>query len=146
MSLMSSLYAHLTAKAGIAELIDGKMFPQIAPVGAKPHTVYFRAGRNRQPHSTAASGIVTDRVVFLHFAEHYDTIGQTVGASAVAEAFRNELDCLQRVTINEEIHISRCNLLDERDTLDPVEFAQSDAPHFVRQEYEITYSESLPTL
>ena len=141
MSLMTSLYAHLTAKAGIAELIDSRLYPQIAPPDSpKPHSVYFRAGRNRQPHSGGASGLVTDRVVISHYAATYS------GADAVAEAFRNEMDGLQRVTVDESVQISRTNLLDERDTLDPIEFAQSDAPHFVRQEYEITYSESLPTL
>ena len=141
MSLMTSLFAHLTAKAGIAELIDSRLYPQIAPPDSpKPHSVYYRPRRSRQPHSGGSSGLVTDAVVISHYAETYG------GADAVAEAFRNELDGLSRVRLDDAVDVSVCRLLDERDTLDPIEFGQSDAPHFVRQEYEITYSETLPTL
>lgn len=140
MSLMTDLATYVEAQSGITNLISTRFYPQIAKGGTDlPYTIYSRAGQTRQPHSGGSSGLVTTVVRMVHFAETYG------GAQAVADAFRLEMDGLTRATTVGSTRIHQCRLDSESDSIDPVEFAQNDAPHFVSQEYTITHKESVPT-
>lgn len=140
MSLMTDLATYVEAQSGITSLISTRFYPQIAKGGTDlPYTIYSRASQIRQPHARGSSGLVTTTVRMVHFADTYAT------AQSVADAFRLEMDGLTRATTVGSTKIHQCRLDSESDSIDPVEFAQNSAPHFVAQEYAITHKETAPT-
>lgn len=140
MSLMTDLPTYVEAQSSITTLIGTKFYPQIAKGGTQPpYTIFGRSGQSRNPHSGGASGLVTTIIRMVHFADTYTE------AQAVADAFRLKLDGLTRGTTFGSTHIHQCRLDSESDAIDPVEFAQNSAPHFVAQEYAITCKETVPT-
>lgn len=140
MSLMTDLATYVEAQSGITNLISTRFYPQIAKGGTSlPYTIYSRAGQQRNPKESGSTGLVTTVVRMVHFAETY------AGAQAVADAFRLEMDGLTRATTVGSTKIHQCRLDNESDNIDPVEFAQNSAPHFVAQEYAISHKETVPT-
>lgn len=142
MSLHSSLAAYIETKSAITNIIGTspcKFFPQIAKGGVEvPLAIYSRSSVRRYPTSAGSKGLKTTVVRIVSFGTDYDE------ATNLAEQFRIALDG-KRGVIGDQF-FDACLLIDESDSLEPVQFAQNDAPHFVAQAYQITHYESLPTL
>lgn len=142
MSLQSSLCAYIETKSAITDLIGTspcRFVPQI-PKGnlPLPLAVYSRVSVRRHPKSTGSTGLVTTVIRITSFAQEY------ADAVDLADQFRIVLDGKQGEFGVDDINL--CNLIDESDNIDPVEFAQNDAPHFVSQDYQFMHFESIPTL
>lgn len=142
MSLMTDLATYVEAQSGITDILgatDTKFYPQIAKGGVSlPYTIYYRPANRRNPSNSGSSGLKTTTIRMVHFAKTYG------GADALAEAFRAELDGFPRGSWGSTF-IHQCRLDDESDSLEPLEFAQNDAPHFISQEYAVTYKETVPS-
>lgn len=139
MSLRSSICAYIETKTAITNLIGTRFYPQIVKGGSElPYAVYTRSSVMRNPTSAGSSGMVTTMLRIVTFAESY------TDAEDTADQFRIALDGY-RGTMGDQF-FSSCQLVSESDNIDPVEFAQNSAPHFVAQEYSITHRESAPTL
>lgn len=142
MSLQSSLAAYIETKSAITNIIGTspcKFFPQIAKGGVDvPLAIYSRSSVRRFPTTQGSTGLVTTVMRIVSFGEEY------VDALDLANQFRIALDG-KKGTVGDQ-HFNACLLIDESDSLEPVQFAQNDAPHFVAQEYQITHYESAPTL
>lgn len=138
MSLMTDLEDYLEAQTAITNLIGTRFFPQIAKSADLPYSIYYRVANRRNPSNSGSSGLKTTTLRFVHFAETY------TGADAIAEAFRGELDGFQRDNWGSTF-IHQCRLDDENEQLEPLEFAQNQAPYFIVQEYSVSYKESVPS-
>ena len=142
MSLQSSLCAYIETKSAITNIIGTapcKFLPQMAKGGVLPPlAIYSRSSVKRYPTSAGSKGLVTTVVRIASFGEDYDE------ATDLADQFRIVLDG-KRGTVGDQ-YFDSCLLIDESDSLEPVQFAQNDAPHFVAQEYQIIHYESIPTL
>lgn len=140
MSLRADLCAYLETKTAVTDLIGTRIYPQIAKGNVTlPYVIYSRAGVDRKAISTGASGTVFTTVRLTSFANTYDA------ACDLADQLRIVLDG-KSGTIGDASYFDKCRLIAESDNIDPVEFAQNDAPHFVSQDYQITHTESIPTL
>lgn len=140
MSLYADLCTYIETKTAITNLISTRFYPQIVKGGATlPYAIYSRTNVQRYPVSSGSSGLVTTTVRITSFADTYD------GAVGLANQFRIALDG-KSGTIGSGTVMDKCRLVSESDNIDPVEFAQNDAPHFVSQDYQITHTESIPTL
>lgn len=142
MSLQSSLCTYIETKSAITDLIGTspcRFVPQI-PKGniPLPFAVYSRSSVKRFAKSTGSTGLVATVIRITSFAREY------VDAIDLANQFRIVLDGKQGDIGDEDI--DSCNLIDESDSIDPVEFGQNDAPHFVSQDFQFMHRESLPTL
>lgn len=142
MSLQSSLCTYIETKSAITNLIGTspcRFFPQIVKGGVDlPCAVYSRVSVRRYPKSSGSTGFVNTVIRITSFAREY------TDALDLADQFRIVLDG-KTGTIGSDT-IEMCRLIDESDNIDPVEFAQNDAPHFVSQDYQFTHTESIPTL
>lgn len=141
MSLMTDFATYAEAQTGITDLLGStntRLYPLIALDATLPYTIYYRVANQRQPSNSGSSGFKTTTLRLVHFAETY------IGADALAEAWRAELDGYQRASWGSTF-ITQCRLDDENEQLEPVEFAQNDAPYFVAQEYAVSFTESVPT-
>lgn len=142
MSLHSSIAAYIETKSAITDIIGTapcKFFPQIAKGGVQPPlAIYSRSSVTRKPTTAGSSGLLITVVRIVSFGQDYDE------ATNLANQFRIALDG-KKGTVGDQ-HFGACLLIDESDSLEPVQFAQNDAPHFVAQEYQITHHESVPTL
>lgn len=139
MSLQSDLCTYVESKTAITNLIGTRFYPQIVKGGAElPFAVYSRVSVKRYPASSGSTGLVTTVVRITSFAAEYGD------ACDLADQFRIILDG-KRMTVG-STYFDGCRLIDESDSIDTVEFAQNDAPHFVSQDYQITHYESIPTL
>lgn len=139
MSLQSSLCTYVESKTEVTDLISTRFYPQIVKGGvALPFAVYSRVSVKRYPKSTGSTGLLTTVVRIVSFAQEYSD------AVNLADQFRDILDG-KTGTVGDQ-YFDGCRLIDESDNIDPVEFAQNDAPHFVSQDYQITHYESVPTL
>jgi hypothetical protein len=148
MSLQSSLCAYIETKSAITDIIGTspcRFFPQIVKGSARNAdgsisscAVYSRSSVKRFPTTAGSSGALVTVVRIVSFAQEYGD------AVTLANQFRVALDG-KKGTVGDQ-HFGACLLIDESDNIDPVEFAQNDAPHFVAQEYQITHHESAPTL
>jgi hypothetical protein len=142
MSLQTSLCTYIETKSAITDLIGTspcRFFPQIAKGNVDlPYAVYSRASVERKPKASGSTGFCVTVIRITSFAQQYDD------ACNLADQFRIVLDG-KIGTVGAET-IDSCRLIDERDNIDPVEFAQNDAPHFVSQDYQIMHRESIPTL
>lgn len=142
MSLQTSLAAYIETKTAITDIIGTspcKFFPQIAKGGVDvPLAIYSRSSVKRYPTTAGSSGMLTTVVRIVSFGADY------AEAVDLANQFRIALDG-KKGTVGDQ-HFNACLLIDESDSLEPVQFAQNDAPHFVAQEYQITHTESAPTL
>ena len=140
MSLYADLCTYIETKSAITNLIGTRIYPQIAKGGVSlPYAIYSRSDVKRYPVSAGSMGLVTTTVRITSFAETYD------GAVSLANEFRIALDG-KSGSIGSGSVFDKCRLVNESDSIDPVEFAQNDAPHFVSQDYQITHTESVPTL
>jgi hypothetical protein len=148
MSLQSSLCAYIETKSAITDLIGTapcRFYPQIVKGqvrdtdgSLKSCAVYSRSSVRRFPTTAGSSGALNTVVRIVSFAQEY------ADAVDLANQFRIALDG-KKGTVGDQ-HFGACLLIDESDSIEPVEFAQNDAPHFVAQEYQITHHESAPTL
>lgn len=139
MSLRSSICDYIESKSAITSLIGTRFYPQVAKGGVSlPYAVYRRSSQIRYPASSGSTAIVTTSLRIVSFADTYDE------AESVSDQFRIALDG-KRGTVGDQ-YFSSCQLVGESDDIDPIEFAQSSAPHFVAQEFSITHRESAPTL
>lgn len=138
MSLMTDLATYVEAQATITALIGTKFFPQMAKSAELPYTIYFRPANRRQPKSSGSTGLVTTTVRMVHFAETYTE------ASNIAEQFRLKLDGKPRGTIGSTF-VHQIRLDDDNDALDVIEFGSNAPPHFVTQDYAISYKETVPS-
>lgn len=138
MSLMTDLSTYVESQSSITDLISTKFYPQLAKSASVPYTIYYRPANSRSPHSGGSSGLITTSVRMVHFAATY------AAAANIAEQFRLKLDGFQRDSWGSTF-IHQCRLDDENDNIEPLEFAQNEAPHFVAQEYAVTYKETAPT-
>jgi hypothetical protein len=139
MSLQSSLCAYIETKTAITNLISTRLYPQIVKGGVSlPFAVYSRSSVKRFPKSSGSTGFMVTNVRIVSFAQEY------ADAVDLANQFRIVLDG-KTGTVGDQ-YFDGCRLVDESDSIDPVEFAQNDAPHFVAQEYQIHHYESVPTL
>jgi hypothetical protein len=142
MSLQSSICAYVETKSAITNIIGTspcRFFPQIAKGNQTlPLAVYSRSSVKRFPTSAGSSTALVTVVRIVSFAQEY------VDAVDLANQFRIVLDG-KRGTVGDQ-HFGACLLIDESDSIEPVEFGQNDAPHFVAQEYQISHHESAPTL
>jgi hypothetical protein len=142
MSLQTSLCTYIETKSAITDIIGTspcRFFPQIVKGNVSlPFAVYSRVSVKRHPKSTGSTGFCTTVVRITSFAQEYGD------ACDLANQFRIVLDGKQG-SIGAE-GIDSCRLTDESDSIDPVEFAQNDAPFFVSQDYQINHYESIPTL
>lgn len=142
MSLQSDLCTYIETKSAITDLIGTspcRFFPQIVKGNVSlPFAVYSRVSVKRFPASGGSTGMVVTVVRITSFASEY------ADAVDLANQFRIVLDG-KGGTVGSQF-FEKCRLIDESDNIDPVEFAQNDAPHFVSQDYQITHHESIPTL
>jgi hypothetical protein len=138
MSLMTDLATYVEAQATITALIDTRFFPQIAKSAELPYTIYYRPANRRQHKSGGSTGLVTTTIRMVHFASTY------TAAANLADQFRLKLDGKPRGTIGSTF-LHQVRLEDENDSLEPLEFAQNEAPAFVTQEYAVTYKETVGT-
>lgn len=140
MSLRADLMTYLESKTAITSLVSTRIYPQIAKGDVRlPYVIYSRTAVDRAAIATGASGLVFTTVRLTSFAETYDA------AVNLADQLRIVLDG-KSGTIGDATYFDKCRLIAESDNIDPVEFAQNDAPHFVSQDYQITHTESIPTL
>lgn len=134
MSLSDDLRTKVQATAGITSLIGERFRPQIAEQDDDlPYTIYSRTARRGTVHSGGEANLVVTNVVMTHFAETYNE------AESIAEQFRVALNVLAGVTIG-STPIRSCVLVLESDSLEVLQFAQNDAPHFITQEWEIKHN------
>lgn len=148
MSLQTSLCTYIETKTAITDLIGTapcRFYPQIIKANARAASgalrtcaVYSRVGVTRHPKASGSTGFCTTIIRITSFAQEY------ADACELANQFRIALDGKQGDIGDEDIDGIR--LVDERDNIDPVEFAQNDAPHFVSQDYQVNHYESIPTL
>lgn len=142
MSLQTTLCTYVESKSAITNLIGTspcRFLPQIVKGNVDlPFAVYSRVSVKRHPKSTGSTGFLTTVVRITSFAQAY------ADACNLAEQFRIVLDGKQGEFGVDDI--DSCRLIDESDSIDPVEFAQNDAPHFVSQDYQFNHYESIPTL
>jgi len=138
MSLMTDLATYVEAQATITTLIGTRFFPQLAKSADLPYTIYYRPANKRSSHSGGSTGEITTTVRMVHFAETY------AAAANLADQFRLKFDGKPRGTIG-STYVKQIRLEDERDSLEPLEFAQNEAPHFVTQEYAVSYRETVGT-
>lgn len=139
MSFRSSLCEYIETKTAITNLIGTQFYPQIAKSATLPYAVFRRTSQLRYPASSGSTAIVTTNLRIVSFGETYDE------AESVSDQFRIALDG-KRGSVGSDQFFSSCQLVEESDDIDPVEFAQNSAPHFVAQTYSITHRESAPTL
>lgn len=72
MSLEASLYSFLTGDAGIAAIIDARVFPGVIPQGSdQPCIVYNKQSRSRQQLFCGTDGLLTTRVDIDCYAASY---------------------------------------------------------------------------
>lgn len=139
MSLRADLMTYLESKTAITNLVATRIYPQIAKGNVSlPYVIYSRQNVDRHPTASGSSGIVTTTIRLTAFADFYDD------ALDLADQLRIALDGKQGAV--GDSYFESCRLVAESDNIDPVEFAQNEAPHFVSQNYQIVHTESAPTL
>lgn len=139
MSLMTDLATYVEAQSSITSIIGTRFFPQLAKSADLPYSIYYRPANKRTSKSSGSTGLVTTTIRMVHFAETY------AAAANIADQFRLKMDGMPRGTIGAATFLHQVRLDDENDSLEPLEFAQNDAPHFVTQEYAVTYKETVGT-
>jgi len=135
MSFHGDFYDYCQTKSAITDLIGTRMFWQVSLDATFPYTVGHFRDTERAQSNSGESGKITRSVVLAHFGSTFNS------AFNVAEAFRGVLAGLSRTTMGSTV-ISSIHLSGESTLLEPLHFAEQDAPHAFTQEYTVTYTES----
>lgn len=141
-SVQEALYAFLAADTTVDGLVDGRIYPEMAPqAAALPYITYTVIDSPQYYHLTGPSGLVTARVQIDCWAS-----GATGYATAwsVAEAVRNavgsgttELDGYRGTTSS--VFIQKCALVDRRDLMEPPIHADEKPVRRVSLDFLINY-------
>lgn len=143
MSLRSSLYEYWTAQSGITSVVSTRIYPDVAPTSAVlPYAVFQVISEARQPHMTAASGLIARRVQVACYGATPDS------ATTAAEAFRAEMDGFKTAGMGTGGNVTQIRrvLLDGGDTgMEQAQDASQAHKFYHRQDYIVWHTESVPT-
>ena len=143
MSLQGALYEYWTAQSGITDLTGTRIYRLIAPTSAtKPYVVYQIISEAREPHMTAAGGLVASRVQVVCCDDTAED------AETVAEAIRAEMDGYKDTTMgsgDNATTIRRILLDGAGESMEPPSVGSEVPIYTKRQDYVVWHQESVPT-